>query len=102
MQLPSFTTLTTDSLAFAAPKQQVSQSELDSLLKDRRFNAIAASDPTVPECDPNELKELEDYCKKRGIIGVNFAGMSPRAILQMLRGKTEGVASVSKRGLLYD
>ena len=97
---------TTDTMAMAAPKEQVSASELDGLLKGRKFNRKQedAVDmfPTMPTCDPEELRELEEYCKKRGIVGVNFNGMSPRAALNMLRGKVEGMhKSQAKKGLLY-
>jgi hypothetical protein len=50
-----------------------------------------------------DIKELEEYCRQRGIIGVNFGKMSPSAILRMLRAKngipTEGT-SAEKRILL--
>jgi hypothetical protein len=48
------------------------------------------------------MKELEEFCKKRGIIGLNFNGMNPRAILNMLKGKTSDRSSINetKRGLL--
>ena len=90
----------------AAPKEQVSVSDLDSLLKGRKFGAKQEEPtdmcPTMPECDPEELRELEAYCKKRGIIGINFAGMSPKTILNMLRGKVEGQHHIpTKRGLIY-
>jgi len=96
----------TDTMAMAAPKEQVSASELNSLLKGRRFGQKQAADfdmcPPIPECDPEELRELEEYCKKRGIVGVNFNGMSPRAALNMLRGKVEGAHQApTKKGLIY-
>lgn len=92
-------------MALAAPKEQVSASDLSGLLKGRRFGQKQAAEvdmfPTISECDPLELKELEDYCKKRGIVGVNFNGMSPRAALNMLRGKAEGTQRPQlKKGLL--
>lgn len=45
--------------------------------------------------DPSELKELEDFCKSRGIIGVNFGNMHPKQVLNMLRSKT-GIPQESK------
>lgn len=42
----------------------------------------------VREYSPEEIQELEQYCKQRGIIGVNFGGMSPKTVLNMLKGKT--------------
>lgn len=96
---------TTNTMAMATPKEQVSASDLDGLLKGRRFGQKQATEadmcPVMSECDPVELQELEDYCKKRGIVGVNFNGMSPRATLNMLRGKVEGTQRTqTKKGLL--
>ena len=61
----------------------------------RLFNKKSAEDKplgfqpdNVQEYSPEEIKELEDYCKQRGIIGVNFGGMSPQTVLNMLKGKT--------------
>ena len=99
-------TWNTGNFAMAAPTEQVSASDLNSLLKGRRFDRKQETDvdmcPPLPECDPEELKELEDYCKKRGIVGVNFSGMSPRLALKMLKGKVEGAMhSANKKELLY-
>ena len=81
--------------------------DVDSLLKGRKFGTKQEAKPfdmcpPLPNYDPQEMMELEDYCKKRGIVGVNFAGMSPNQILNMLRGKVEGkYAPTTKRGILH-
>lgn len=107
MNYPSFNQWTSDHLAVMAPKEHVSNSQLNDLLGGRKFGVKkedfgSAIIPIVPECNPEELRELEEYCKKRGIVGVNFNGMSPRAVLNMLRGKVEGTHQPqAKKGLLH-
>ncbi len=59
--------------------------------------------PNIQEFDPIDSKELEDYCKLRGIIGVNFGGMHPRQVLNMLKAKT-GIpteSTKSKKTILH-
>jgi hypothetical protein len=57
----------------------------------------------VIEYNQDDIRELEEYCKSRGIIGVGFGKMSPKSILNMLKNKngipTEGKFS-SKQILL--
>ena len=103
---------TTDMMAMAAPKEQVSASDLNGLLKGRRFgqNPTLLS-PDVPsnnfplynEFEQADMVELDEYCKKRGIIGLNLGNMAPRAALDMLRGKVEGTARVEtiRKKLIY-
>ena len=38
----------------------------------------------VIQYDPSEVMELEEFCAKHGILGVNFGKMSPKATLSML------------------
>ena len=49
------------------------------------------------------MKELEEYCKKRGIIGINFMGKSPKQIMAMLSGKMgdKTISENTKRTILY-
>lgn len=106
MNYPSFNQWTTDNLAMASPKDQVSASDLNSLLKGRRFNQTDVSGvdmcPSIPAYDPEEMRELEEYCKKKGIVGINFSGMSPRLALKMLKGRTEGIyTETTKKGILH-
>ena len=105
MSYPILPRWTTDTLSMAAPKEQVSADDLNSLLKGRKFNQKPAPDvdmcPPVSDYDPVEMAELEEYCKKRGIVGINFNGMSPSAILRMLKSKVEGRHEAPlKRGIL--
>lgn len=37
--------------------------------------------------NPDDIKALEEFCKKYNILGVNFGCRNPRAILQMLKSK---------------
>lgn len=58
------------------------------------------------EYNPGDIQELEMFCKKHGILGVNFKNMSPRAILNMLKSKmgivdTESVTKNSSKKMLY-
>jgi hypothetical protein len=55
----------------------------------------------VPQYSDEEIRELEEYCKSRGIIGVNFGSMSPRSVLNMLREKN-GFQTEKKRSILHD
>ena len=42
----------------------------------------------IESFDPKDVEELENFCKVRGIIGVNFGKMNPRQVLNMLKNKT--------------
>ena len=42
--------------------------------------------PTV-SFDELDVKELEEFCKSHGILGVNFKNMNPKAVLNMLKNK---------------
>jgi len=35
----------------------------------------------------DDVVALEEFCRKYGIVGVNFGNMSPRSTLKMLKGK---------------
>lgn len=105
MSYPSLPQWTTDRMAMAAPKEQVSADDLNNLLKGRRFGQKQAPDvdmcPSIPDYNPTEMAELEAYCKKRGIVGINFAGMNPTQVLRMLRARVEGrYEAPLQRGLI--
>jgi hypothetical protein len=96
-----------DSFAMAAPKEQVSASDLNGLLKGRNFkkNAEVNTDmcpPSVMQYDAVEMNELEAYCRKHGIVGVGIGNMSPRATLKMLMAQRGDRSSINetKRVLL--
>ena len=44
-------------------------------------------DLTVTEHNMDDVVALEEFCRKYGIVGVNFGNMSPRTTLNMLKGK---------------
>jgi hypothetical protein len=52
--------------------------------------------PDMQYFDPADVEELEQFCKSRGIIGVNFGRMNPREVLNMLKNKI-GIPTESKR-----
>jgi len=97
--------------------EEVSSADLNSLLGGRTFGAynhyvppsaeetsfspIYPSKPYGPyKYSEDDLKELHDYCQKRGIIGVNFNNMHPRAVLDMLKEKQGMREQTTKRGLI--
>lgn len=93
-----------------APNQtEVSPMQLASLLGRRKFGEQETEEnPFNPQCPvpshlPEDMRELQDYCKKMGIIGVNFGGMHPKAVLQMLKNKTgfRGELNEMKKELLH-
>jgi len=75
------------------------------IFMDRKNNSSLAGrgfspdfNPNIQEFDPQDVDDLEQFCKSRGIIGVNFGGMNPKQVLNMLKGKT-GFPSESKQGI---
>lgn len=87
------------------PAEEVSHSDIAALLKGRTYGQSQDTpafnmNPSVPEFDPAEMQELQDFCAKRGIIGVNFGGMNPRAVLNMLKTKMGIREQTTKKGLL--
>ena len=41
----------------------------------------------VPQYDPKDIQELEEFCQQYGIMGFNFGKMNPKAALRMLKGR---------------
>lgn len=86
------------------PKDEVSMNDINALLRGRSYATKKEDEkpidmnPTIPEYNEEDMKELEEYCKKRGIVGVNFGNRNPRAVLEMLKGRMGD--RTSKRGLL--
>jgi hypothetical protein len=91
-------------------RPDLSADDINSLLKGRKFgNKQVSDDPfqqnnfkPIEQYDPAEMRELEEFCQKRGIVGVNFNGIRPSAVLRMLKAKTGDRSSINetKRGLL--
>lgn len=47
-------------------------------------------DPTsfpIIQHNPDDVAELEEFCKQHNIVGFNFKNMNPKAALNMLKGK---------------
>ncbi len=90
-------------------RDEVSSSDINALLRGRSFGTRKVDDkspemnPSIPAYSDEDMKELQDYCAKRGIIGVNFNGMNPQAVLRMLKSKMgeRNEQTVSKKGMLY-
>jgi hypothetical protein len=43
--------------------------------------------PPIKQIDPDDLFELEEFCKNNGIVGFNCGFMNPRAALKMLKSR---------------
>lgn len=43
--------------------------------------------PPIQSFDEKDIKELEEFCLKMGIVGFNCANMNPKAALRMLKIK---------------
>lgn len=104
---------TTMSIPAMMPKghsnDSVSSADIQSLLRGRSFGYQQSNEvkpfqmnPEIPAYNDADMNELQDYCQKRGIIGVNFNGRDPKSILKMLKAKMGDRASINetKRGLL--
>ena len=66
--------------------------------------------PTVTPYDNNDIKELQAFCQKYGIVGIGALKMSPRSILMMLKAKmgirpdeksVENINKTIKNNLLF-
>ena len=53
----------------------------------RKKQEVDGVDLTVKEHNMDDVVALEEFCRKYGIVGVNFGNMSPRSTLKMLKGK---------------
>lgn len=85
----------------------VSMSDINSLLRGRSFGMSKMDEkpyemnPPIPEYNEDDMKELQEYCQQRGILGVNFGGRNPKAVLQMLKARMgERNEPIVKKGLL--
>jgi len=82
-------------------RDEVSMSDIKALLKGRSYNQEPLSYDQIPQYDNNDMKELQEYCQKYGILGVNFGNRNPRAVLQMLKARMgERNEPTIKRGIL--
>ena len=93
-------------------RDDISSADINSLLKGRTFGNKQVENDKFPQnniqpieqYDSSEMKELEEFCQKRGIVGINFNGMRPSAVLRMLKAKTgfqQSEQQVSKKGLIH-
>lgn len=58
----------------------------------------------VMEYNQDDILELEDFCRKHNILGVNFGRSNPKSILNMLKNKIGHLQSESStpKKLLMD
>ncbi len=56
------------------------------LLQRKQNQENPSISPTI-SFDVDDVKELEEFCKSNGILGVNFKNMNPKAVLNMLKNK---------------
>lgn len=67
---------------------KVSPDQLNLLLNKTKIS----SDEFIPSektYNQSDVKELEDYCTRMNILGVNFGNRDPREVLRMLKGRLE-------------
>ena len=57
-----------------------------ALLKRKQKGEDTTLSP-VQEFDPNDLFELQEFCKQHGIFGFNMGRMNPKAALKMLKAR---------------
>lgn len=103
-----YTTMNYSIPAMGHSNDSVSMSDINSLLRGRNFGMSKMDEkpfemnPSIPEYNEEDMKELQEYCQKRGILGVNFGNKNPRAVLQMLKARMgERNEPVFKKGMLY-
>lgn len=76
----------------------------DIMLKNRNKELDTNEIPTVNKYLENEVAEIEEFCKKNGIIGFNIGKMSPSYALKLLKSKmgykTESTQT-NKKTILY-
>lgn len=105
----SWPMMNTSMLAPHKASPAVSSADIQSLLRGRSFGYQQSNEvkpfemnPAIPAYNDADMQELQDYCSKRGILGVNFNGRDPKSILKMLKARMGDRTSINetKRGLL--
>ena len=105
----SWPMMNTSMLAPHKASPAVSSADIQSLLRGRSFGNQKQQaekpfemNPSIPEYNDADMNELQDYCSKRGILGVNFNGRDPKSILRMLKSRMGDRTSINetKKGLL--
>jgi len=105
----SWPMMNTSMLAPHKASPAVSSADIQSLLRGRSLgyqqsNEVKPSEmnPSIPEYNNADMQELQDYCSKRGILGVNFNGRDPKSILKMLKARMGDRTSINetRKGLL--
>lgn len=67
---------------------KISPDQINNLLRGKKINGEEKIEPTSVY-NENDIKELQDYCQRMNIIGMNFGNRDPREILRMLKGRLE-------------
>lgn len=55
--------------------------------QNQSINSNVNSTPQVIQYQNNDIKELEEFCMKNGIIGFNCGNMHPKMALKILKSK---------------
>jgi hypothetical protein len=104
----AWTTMNLPMMPNGHSRNDVSSADINSLLRGRSFGNKGTEDkqfemnPSIPQYSEEDMRELQEYCQKRGIIGVNFGNRNPKAILQMLKARMgERGEPTLKRGILH-
>lgn len=75
------------------------------LLKRKQQQDDSTLSPKI-EYNLDDVKELEEFCVKYGILGINFKNMNPKSILNMLKSKmgvidTESIVKNLNKKILH-
>ena len=80
---------------------------IHAFLVKRKQQQDSGEEPLLPKVEYNndDIKALEEFCNKHGILGMNCGSMNPRSVLNMLKSKMGIVETPnqvsSKKQLLY-
>lgn len=70
------------------------------LLKRKKQHENPIEEIPVVSFDEEDVKELEEFCKTHGILGINFKNMNPKSVLRMLKNKMGILEETTKSVLL--
>jgi len=70
------------------------------LLKRKKQDENPIEEIPVVSFDEEDVKELEEFCKTHGILGINFKNMNPKSVLRMLKNKMGILEETTKSVLL--
>lgn len=84
-------------------QDSVENSSFDPCQAMIKKNSVEQSVDSVPEYDVESLEELENFCAKHGILGVNLRTQDPKSTLRMLKRKMGIIEEkITEKKLLFD